>query len=141
MPPRYHRRPTPLRVDRRGGRPRLPIPETRRTRLKINLTDLEHSHLTARAERAGLSPALLARSLSLYGEIRVSPVPRVNYAAVGQLTRIGVLLNQLVRRLHGADTAGLRDELLEELGTVLRENLALVAKLRQELVDRSEACP
>jgi hypothetical protein len=77
-----------------------------------------------------MPPALLARLLSLYGTIRVSPVPKVNYAAVGQLARIGALLNQIARRLHSRDEPGEGD-----LRSLLAENLSLVQQLREELIN------
>jgi hypothetical protein len=77
-----------------------------------------------------MPPALLARLLSLYGTVRVSPVPRVNYAAVGQLARIGALLNQIARRIHSGDQPG-----ETELRSLLEENRSLLLQLREDLIN------
>jgi len=85
----------------RRGRPRLPLQLRRTNPIVFRVNDPELALLELRADLAGTRPSNLARVLSLYGAITVSPVPRINYAAVSQLVRIGVLLHQAVRLLRG----------------------------------------
>jgi hypothetical protein len=117
---------------RAGGRPKALF--RRWVRVRLYLTENEHRHLIARAELAGVPLGVLARSLSLYGTIQVAPVPRVNYAAVLQLIRVGVLLNQALRKLHSG-------EIPPELGTAIADALTVLTGLRKVLVTAPRDLP
>jgi hypothetical protein len=80
----------------RQGRPAIALSQRRKHRVSFWLSDSEYALLALRADLAGLQRHQLARSLALYGAIEVSRVPRVNFEAVAQLVRLGVLLNQAI---------------------------------------------
>jgi hypothetical protein len=122
----------------RQGRPAIAASQRRRHRVSFWLTDAEHALLILRADLAGVQRHDLARSLSLYGAIAVSRVPRINYEAVAQLVRLGVLLNQAVvlSRRAGAFTDDLRASLLDLKNFLMHMHEALTTAPPESPVDR-----
>ncbi len=123
-PPRLGQK---LRLHRGGGRPKLPLERRRRSRLRLYLTSVERKRLDERARAAEVSAPFLARSLALYGQYTVAPVPRVNYAVVAQLAHLGALLNQVARRMNSG-------ELPEDLRVLVTETRELLLEVRRDLV-------
>lgn len=107
------------RTTRQPGRPRSPLSEHRSHRLRLNLTPFEWELLHRRAAAAGVEPGRFARELALYSRITLPPRHPVTLAMVGQLARLGNLLNQAMRAVHGGrlapDLRGLVGETLETL--------------------------
>jgi hypothetical protein len=123
-PPRLGQK---LRLHRGGGRPKLPLDRRRCARLRLYLTTIERQRLDERARAADVSAPFLTRSLALYGQYTVAPVPRVNYAVVAQLAHLGSLLNQAIRRLNSG-------ELPEDLRDLVTQTQELLMEVRRELV-------
>jgi hypothetical protein len=95
--------PNDLKMQRRRrqpGRPALPSAQKRTYRLRISFSSHEFRLLNRRAELVGLPLPILARSILLYQTLPLPPAPRVHYAVVGQLGRIGNLLNQAIRSVN-----------------------------------------
>jgi hypothetical protein len=99
---------------RRAGRPPLPAGRRRRYSVYLRLNEAEISTLEHRAEIAGVCPARLARDLALHATMPPPLVRRISPAAVGQLARIGHLLNQAVHRVHAGGLAPEFRDILEE---------------------------
>jgi mobilization protein NikA len=117
----------PRRTTNRPGRPPLPRAEKRIHRLPLNLSPRELSLLHERAERIGLPAHVLARSLALYGRVSAPPVPKGNYAVVGQLGRIANLLRQGLRHARTG-------RISSDFRPLIEDGLELIAALRHELV-------
>jgi hypothetical protein len=113
---------------RRPGRPLLPRSEKRDCQLPLYFSPRELGLLRRRADRVGLPAHVLARALALYGRVDVPPVPRANYAVVGQLGRIGNLLNQAVRHVNSG-------RLAPDLLPLIETTLETLVDLRRELVN------
>jgi hypothetical protein len=105
----------------------LPLSERRNRQLPLYFSRRELALLEHRADRAGLPAHALARSLALYGKVEVPPVPRANYAVVGQLGRIGNLLNQALRQVNAG-------RLSPELRSLIQVTGETLAALRRDLV-------
>lgn len=118
----------------RQGRPTIALSQRRRHRVSFWLSDTDYALLSLRAKLAGVRRHHLARSLSLYGAVAVSRVPRVNFEVVAQLVRLGVLLNQAIvlTRRTGTNTEDLRASILE-----LRKQLV---HMHEALTTSSESC-
>jgi hypothetical protein len=69
----------------------------------------------------------LARALALYGRVTASPVLRANYAVVGQLGRIGNLLNQALRQVNAG-------RLAPDLRALIETTFETLRALRHDLV-------
>jgi hypothetical protein len=113
---------------RRPGRPSLPPNQKRDCQLPLYFSPRELDLLQRRANRVGLPAHVLARDLALYGRVEVPPVPRANYAVVGQLGRIGGLLNQALRQVNSG-------RLAPELRPLIQTTLETLAALRRELIN------
>lgn len=120
-----------LRFRSDGGRPPLPREQSRTRRHNLNLTPFEEELLEARALAAGVPSYHLVRCLALYGALPVYQVPAVNYGCVAQLSRIGTLLNQAVRRLNSG-------EMPEDLREILAALSAQLTLTRTALVTPAE---
>jgi hypothetical protein len=109
------------------GRPSLPLGERRDCQLPLYFSRRELRLLRRRADYAGLPAHAFTRALALYGRIEIPPVPRANYAVVGQLGRLGNLLNQAVRQVNAG-------RLAPELRPLIETTLQVIAELRRQLV-------
>ena len=118
--------------QRRPGRPPLPPWQRRGIRIRLDLTSREYDLLLRRAEHASVAPHHLARELALYGRLEVAPVPRANYAVVGQLGRIGGLLNQALRQVNSG-------RLAPDLRVLVETTLGVLSALRHDLVTGAES--
>lgn len=96
---------------RRGGRPRLSEDERRSYRVKIGFTPGQYQTLVDRAEAAGLSDVELIRRLAINQQFYT--VPSINRAALADLNKIGVNLNQLTKTAN--QTSALNAEVLQEI--------------------------
>ena len=68
--------------------------------VRFRLTEEEWATAEAKARGAGLSVPLYLRQAALSGKVRVETAPATDFAALQELNRIGVNLNQLVRAFH-----------------------------------------
>jgi hypothetical protein len=115
------------RKSNRPGRPPLLPGEKRDHQLPLYFSPRELALLRRRADLAGLPPHALARALALYGRVTASPVPRANYAVVGQLGRIGNLLNQALRQVNAG-------RLAPDLRALIETTFETLRALRHDLV-------
>ena len=115
------------RKRNRPGRPPLLPSERRDRQLPLYFSPRELALLRRRADLAGLPAHSLARDLALYGRVTASPVPRANYAVVGQLGRIGNLLNQALRQVNAG-------RLAPDLRSLIETTLETLADLRHNLI-------
>ncbi len=115
------------RKRNRPGRPPLLPDEKRAHQLPLYFSARELELLHRRADLVGLPAHALARGLALYGRVTASPVPRANYAVVGQLGRIGNLLNQALRQVNAG-------RLAPDLRPLVETTLEMLAALRHDLV-------
>lgn len=90
---------------RPGGRPRKAPDEQRGERLPgIRLTSAERAHVEEQAARAGLDLSEFCRRAIL--RRRIAPAASAtDEAALVALNRVGVLLNQIAKRLNAGGTA------------------------------------
>lgn len=122
MPKRSRRSARP-----RPGRPPLPPEKRRARRFPIHLSPAELSLLKRRADRLGIPAYILARSLAVYGRVAVPAIPKVNFAALGQLGRTANLVQQALRHVRSG-------RLSADLRPLLEDSLNLIAALRHALV-------
>ena len=99
----------------RSGRPRLPAEHRRSLFVHINLSDKEYSRLRRRAATVGVPPLCFARDLALYATTPISCVRAIDPAAIGQLARVGNLLNQAMHRINAGRLAPEIRPILEDL--------------------------
>jgi hypothetical protein len=99
------------------GRPKNP--NRRDRQLNISLTSAELESIGARAQGHGMPPVEYSRWILLdQGKttaLPAAPAPRFDRLVYLQLSRLGNLLNQLVRHAHATD------ELLPELASLLAD--------------------
>ena len=110
-----------VQVPSRGGRPSLPRQKRRTYRIGVSLSEAEREVIAAKAEAAGLRPAVYLRAVGLGARLS----SRVNDHAYHQLSRIGVNVNQMARVANAAGR-------LPELG-VLEALLAQVREIRDQI--------
>ena len=110
----------------RGGRPRKATSRLRQVRFR--LTDAEWAAAETKAQKAGLSVPLYLRAAGLGGKVRVATAPTVSVAAVAELNRVGVNLNQIARRLNATGDAP-PPELAEACRAVTEAVMAAVGGL------------
>lgn len=119
------RRPRPR--PRKPGRPRLEPILLRSRRLAIGLNQHERDLLRERARAAGLPLRTFARRALLRGRVHAPRIPPVNLAAILELRRLGVLLNQLTKRVH-------QGRLAPELRPTLVELARWLERLQADLI-------
>lgn len=86
----------------RKGRPKKDLSVKRNKRLTLNFTEGEFKTLEKRAKEAGMSINEMVRTAGLKGEIK-KPDPNVRILA-GEINRIGINLNTLVKKVHSGGT-------------------------------------
>lgn len=107
-----------------GGRPRNETATRRGCVVSVRLSEAERATLDARAAGAGLALPDFARTQLVRSEAprrrgRVAAADRAaNAAAVSEVNRIGVNLNQLVRGHHYGSGDPMRDDLAATLAEV-----------------------
>lgn len=81
------------------GRPSKPAEETRSEFVRVRVTSSERDRIERQAEKAGLSLSAYSRKVLLRHRVRPA-VTSVDAAALADLNRIGVNLNQIARHLN-----------------------------------------
>jgi hypothetical protein len=80
------------------ARPRKDTDAQRGRRFTLRLTADEYAALLARAAQANMVPSEYARQAVLFGRVKIIQTPpALPFAAIEELRRIGVNLNQLAR--------------------------------------------
>ena len=104
------------------ARPKKATEEARNVFIGVRLRADELAEIDARAERAGMNRSDYVREMALKGRVKVEQNRRLDPATVMELKRIGVNLNQLVRKTHIRDELppGLPD-LCEQIEAVVME--------------------
>jgi hypothetical protein len=115
---------SPLARRRRPGRPRFAFGRKRNFSLYLRLTAKELSLIVWRAALAGVCPSCLARDFAVYTPTPVPSVRRVSPASIQRLARLGHLLNQSMRQVHGGQPTPELSSILEEIYGVLSGLLA-----------------
>ncbi len=107
------------------ARPSKQAREKRDHFLTLRLTDEEQHAIAARAANANATPSVFVREAALGANLRVvQPPPTLPFAAIEELRRIGVNLNQLARIANATGEMPARldpalEQLQEILGTVM----------------------
>lgn len=83
---------------RRGGRPRLTPDEKRSFQVKVGFTPSQYQKLAERAETANIPEPEFIRRICINQPIYT--IPKVNSAALIELNKIGVNINQLTKISH-----------------------------------------
>lgn len=99
-------------------RPRKPAHELRSETVKFTVKPSEYLRIQQAAAAAGKSLSDYARSMILKGRVVVQQTRAVDHAVFDQVRRIGVNLNQAVRKLH--TTGRLPPELARAAATIER---------------------
>lgn len=84
-------------------RPQKQPAEKRDMRVAFRLSAADAAALGSKAKDAGLSLSAYARQMALKGRVAVVRREAPDFAAIDQLRRIGVNLNQLTRAYHRRD--------------------------------------
>ncbi len=100
------------------ARPRKPAHELRSETVKFTVKPSEYLRIQQAAAAAGESLSDYARSMILKGRVVVQQTRAVDHAVFDQVRRIGVNLNQAVRKLHA--TGRLPPELARAAATIER---------------------
>ena len=100
----------------RPGRPAKPAGETRVAGVALRLTASERDRLQQQAERAGLPLSTYCRRVLLGHEVQPA-ITATDAAALADLNRVGVNLNQIARQLNarGAVRPVALDAVLERM--------------------------
>ena len=106
-----------------GGRPRKDPADRRSKTHGLRLSPNEKAELEGRAERAGLSLSEYIRRRALGKPVKTA----VEEEAVRQMQRVGVNLNQLVKRAHQQGVEAVEGQAL----SVVRDLREVVKKLIQ----------
>lgn len=83
---------------RKGGRPRLTSDEKRSFQIKVGFTPSQYQKLAERAETANLNQPEFIRRICINQPIYT--IPKVNSAALIELNKVGVNINQLTKISH-----------------------------------------
>lgn len=115
----------PARGHRRGGRPKKPPSERRRHKYLVSVNDAEREAVESAAEAAGLAPSAYLREVGVGGGAGGRIERRAGEVIYHRLSRVGVRLQALARRVSGD---GQTDD-AEELEALVREVVELRSKL------------
>ncbi len=100
------------------ARPRKPAHDLRSETVKFTVKPSEYLRIQQAAAAAGESLSDYARSMILKGRVVVQQTRSLDHAVFDQIRRIGVNLNQAVRKLHA--TGRLPPELPRAAATIER---------------------
>ncbi len=106
------------------ARPRKPAHELHSETVRFTVRPAEYVRIQQRAAAAGESLSDYARSMVLTGRVVVEQTRALDHAALDQLRRIGVNLNQAVHKLHA--TGRVPPELASAAATVERILLRII---------------
>ncbi len=103
------------------ARPTLPATERRRlTVAGLRVTEDEHAEILERARVAGLRPASYLRRAALSRHVQPPPaIPEINQHGIGELNRLGNLLNQVTVYLHQGQAHTVPMDLVRDLYDLL----------------------
>lgn len=121
--------PKSARPARRTGRPKRADGEGRGAVIGVRVTEIERAEVEVRAARAGLSLSDYGRRAILGHRITAAAdAARIDAAALVELNRVGVNLNQIARAVNRNRGQGVPVNLAETLAQVraLIERLAVV---------------
>ncbi len=90
---------TELKLIRRVGRPKAADGNRKTHNLTVRLSDADLMLLDQKSRQAGLSFSQFLREAGL-GRDLSRPVPTINLSTFQELGRIGVNLNQLIKRIY-----------------------------------------
>ncbi|MEP0547597.1 MAG: hypothetical protein ABJF88_11745 [Rhodothermales bacterium] len=110
------------RGGRRGGRPKKPPSERRRHKYLVSANDAERKAIESAAEATGLAPSAYLREVGVGGGSGGRIERRAGEVVYHRLSRIGVRLQALARRVSEQEQA-------EELEALVREVVELRSKL------------
>ena len=107
------------------ARPALSEEDKKKVQVNIRLTEQEHKKVRLFAEGAGVSPANWIRHKVFTGRFPVMKISPLDAALYRELHKIGVNLNQLVKKVQGvsmqtADLSVLNELLLLEKEIIKR---------------------
>lgn len=97
------------------ARPSLIEEEKRKIQVNIRLTKQEHEKVMLFSEGAGMSPANWIRHKIFTGRFPVMKISPLDAAFYRELHKIGVNLNQVVRKLQGVNQQKADLSILNEL--------------------------
>ena len=113
------------RGRRRGGRPKKSESERRRHKYLVSVNDVEREAVETAAEAAGLAPSVYLREVGVGGGSGGRIERRAGELIYHRLSRVGVRLQALARRIT---ECGQREK-AEELEALVREVVELRSKL------------
>lgn len=111
---------------RTGGRPKKDPVLLRSARLQVNFTPVEREALTLRAAALGLALQDFVRAAALGTIATMRPVATVDPAALAEVHRLGVNLNQLTK---AANANRLDAAMVRDLADTLDQIRAIVGRL------------
>lgn len=111
----------------RGGRPKGDPSDVRNHTIGVRVNNLERNLLQDKARKMGMSPSQWLRHAALARKLPKQPAPELNRQAYSELARVGSNLNQLTKASHGGI-------ILEDIGELLQDLLALLSKVRLQLI-------
>lgn len=112
---------------RKTGRPELSEDESRSARIAFRVTESERAQIEAAAAAVGVTVSDYARSLVMTSRPPRQSRGRVDDAALSELNRAGVNLNQIARSLNRggnipADLAGAIEEVRIAVARLARDD-------------------
>lgn len=110
------------------GKPKSAVSKVKKNTLQVRLSDEDLLVLADKSRHVGVSYSTFLREAGLGRELP-RPIPRINIDTHQQLGRIGVNLNQLLRRIHEGKIQFLCDADME----TVHELAAIIPVIRREV--------